>query len=293
MRTKTRLAKLPKKDRDEVVRLNVLHLEEAPSPVDYVAKRNWKGAPSRLATAFHLAKMYLEDEAILRRLLDDDVTQMAICLDTASRFGFLLRTAGGNEFSGGHDCQHVFDVLTALAVNDQQLIQAFVRAFPGPFKAGHPATVLLANGVYAVICADRSAYPRFVMDLRSKSESKYFQAIFRAIAAIMEGSTTELTQELAEMAKGNRSQSMHGFLQKHVCLQAHALYQLCLGEFAVRNIAAPLPPDHQAWDMTFHENVITRGKGSAVYFDFADPVLAKWIATLPTQMPADDVPPVP
>lgn len=290
MPTKSLLETLPKKDRDEVDRLNELHLKRAPSPVDFVAKRNGK------AVRFSFCKDYLEDEAILRRLFDDDVKQMEVCLDTASRFGFLLRVKGGTEYSGGWDCMHIHDVLTALAVNDQQVIQAFVSVFQAPFNVGHPATVLLANSVYAVIRADRSAYPKFVVDLRSKSESKYYQAMLRAIAAIMEGNATEFTQELTAMVKGNRSQSSHGRLQKLVCLQAHALYQLCLGEFTTRNLAAPAPPDHQAWDMAFHELVIARGQRAAPrHFDFTavNPMLAQWIATLPNRLDtAEPSPPV-
>jgi hypothetical protein len=116
--------------------------------------------------------------------------------------------------------------------------------------------------------------------------------MLNCIAAIMEGDEPLVAEALTEMAKGNRSQGMHSSMEKLVCIHAHALYHMCVSEFATRGIAVPPLPEYPTWDGPFHQHGTSRPHGSACgYFDFAaaNPMLAKWLETLPSQAVVDDV----
>jgi hypothetical protein len=234
---------------------------------------------------------YFRDEGIIHRLIEDDVRHQILGFDTCARFGYLVRLAGGNEHSGGYDCAHVFDLLMAIAVRDAKLVDRFVATFPGPFKSGHPATVILANGVYAVLQREANSYESLATAMRSRSEAKWFQSMLNCIAAIMAGDRLAVADAILGLAKGNKSPSKSS-MQKLVCIEAHGLYQLCSTEFNCRGIAMPSPPQYPTWDAPFHEAVSCFSPlDNRPHFDFSavNPILAKWIETLPNQVNVDDL----
>src|SRR5205823_2812959 len=111
-----------------------------------------------------------------RRFLDDDVSSLRVGVDTAARLGFLTWKAGGKDY-GSYDCSHIFDLLLALAVDDKPLVTAFLTHFPAPFESGHPATVLVSNGLYAILREDRTTFASLEQSIRNKSERNFFRAM--------------------------------------------------------------------------------------------------------------------
>jgi hypothetical protein len=135
MQAKTRFDRLPKRDRDEVLRIDGLQSSWAGSPDEYASttlrrlrehrqKLQGRTSSSLLAGSLHHLKSYFCDRGIIRRFLDSSVVELQVGVDTAARLGFLMRTAGGTDYSGGYDCAHVFDLLLALAVDDKPLVGA-------------------------------------------------------------------------------------------------------------------------------------------------------------------------
>jgi hypothetical protein len=156
--TKPRFDRIPKRDRDEVLRLDGILSSWAPSPEAYASnglrllrahQEQVRGRVSNsqlLASRLYHLMSYFRDRGIIRRFLDNDVAQLRLGVDTAARLALLVWVAGGADYSKGCDCAYIFDLLLALAVEDKPLVKAFLNHFPGPSHLGCPATVLRAFG---------------------------------------------------------------------------------------------------------------------------------------------------
>lgn len=243
-----------------------------------------------LASALHGLKAYFCDRGIIRRYLDGNVAQLREAVDTAARMGFLMYRAGGREYSS-YDCSHIFDLLLALAVDDRPLVAAFLKHFPGPFHSGHPATVLLSNGVYAVLLGDRSGFATLEQSLRSKSESKFFRAMFDCLLAIAADNGPQVAAALAEMVKLNRRQEqLNSSMQKLICLTAHAFFNVCRNVFLPRAIPLPAIPDEGTWDGEF-QALVQASDSDQNYFNFSsvNSVLVQWMQDLPADVTLEEL----
>jgi hypothetical protein len=302
METKTRFDRLPKRDRDEVLRTDGVQSSWAPSPEAYAsialrrlrdhrAKLHGRTSSSLLASCLHDLKSYFCDRGIIRRFLLNDVGELRRGVETAARLGLLMRVAGGTDYSGGYDCAHVFDLILALAADDKPLVNAFLNHFPAPFRSGHPATVLMSNGLYAVLRDDRATFANLEQSLRDKSERNFFRAMFDCLLGTMADNVTQVEASIGEMVKWNRRQEqLNSSMQKLICLTAHAYYNVCRRVFIPRGIAPPVIPDESTWDGEFQELVQTKEAG-ADFFDFSpvNPVLARWMKELPATVTLEEL----
>jgi hypothetical protein len=294
---------LPKRDRDEILRIDGIQRERGPSLEEFTAKelqnlqkhRNLRGRTpsSLLASSLHFLNMYFCDDGIVRRFLDNDVLQLKIGVDTSARLGLLKRTVGGTERSGGYDCAHIFDLMFAIAVEDWPAVEVFLRRFPSPFKVGHPSTLLLSNSLYAILHRDTSSFAQFEADLRSRSERHFFRAIYDCLIGIMAGDGTLVAEAIGRMLKWNRRQDqLNSSMKKLICLYAHALFNLCVREFAARGTKTPTIPDALPWDGAFerfiHSDTAPR---TPSLFDFSsvNPVLKGWVEDLPEVLTIDEL----
>lgn len=301
MQTKTRFDRLPKRDREEVLRIDGLQSSRAASPVDEAAttlrrlrehrqKLQGRTSSSLLAGSLHHLKSYFCDRGIIDRFLKNDVAELRTGVGTAARLGLLMRVAGGTEYSS-YDCPHVFDLILALAVDDKPLVNAFLNHFPAPFQSGHPATVLMSNGLYAVLRDDRTTFVGLEQNIRDKSERNFFRAMFDCLLGIMADSPSQVEASIGEMVKWNRRQEqLNSSMQKFTCLTAHAYYNLCRRVFVPRGIAPPVIPDESTWDGEFQESVQTSEAGAS-FFDFSpvNRLLARWMQELPAKVTLEDL----
>ncbi len=302
MQIKTRFDRLPKRDRDEVLRIDGLQSSWAPSPEAYAAialrrlrdhraKLHGRTSSSLLASCLHDLKSYFCDRGIIRRFVQNDVTELRRGVQTAARLGLLIRVAGGSDYSGGYDCAHVFDLILALAVDDKPLVNAFLNHFPAPFRSGHPATVLMSNGLYAVLRDDRAAFASLEQSIRDKSERNFFRAMFDCLLAIMAENASQVEASIGEMVKWNRRQEqLNSSMQKLTCLTAHAYYNVCRRVFVPRGISPPAIPDESTWDGEFQES-IQASVAATSFFDFApvNRLLSRWMQELPAKVALEDL----
>jgi hypothetical protein len=311
MTTKSRFASLPKKDRDEVLRIKGL-LEERASdakqqvvecfallqrdlatPRDSSVKWAYSSALSLLASRLHELKSDFSDRGIVQRLVDDDPAKQAIGLVTSGRLGYLMNVAGGPDYSGGYDCLHVFDMFSSIASKDRFATSRFVERFPRPFKSGHQCTVLLANAVYCVLAGDQEGFRALAEKLRTRKESRFFRAMYDCLLGIMVVDRDHVRRATEEMLKWNRRQElMNSSMQKLVCVPAHALYNLCLDNFAQFGQSPPPFPEGDTWDAEFHTFVHqTNNDSMQLCFDFSgiNPVLAQWVNELPLAVTAGEL----
>lgn len=302
MQTKTRFDNLPKRDRDEVLRIDGLQSSWAPSPEEYTAialrrlrdhraKLHGRTSSSLLASCLHDLKSYFCDRGIIRRFVHNDVSELRRGVQTAARLGLLMRVAGGTDYSGGYDCSHVFDLILALAVDDKPLVTAFLNHFPAPFRSGHLATVLMSNGLYAVLRDDRNTFASLEQSIREKSERNFFRAMFDCLLAIMADNPSQVETSIREMVIWNRRQEqLNSSMQKLTCLTGHAYYNVCRRVFVPRGISPPAIPDESTWDGEFQESVQST-EGGASFFDFSlvNHLLARWMQELPTKVALEDL----
>lgn len=302
MQTKTRFDRLPKRDREEVLRINGLQLSRAVSPVEEAAttlrrlrehrqKLQGRTSSSLLAGSLHHLKFYFCDRGIIDRFLKDDVVELRRGAATAARLGLLVRVAGGTEYSGGYDCAHVFDLILALAVDDKPLVNAFLNHFPAPFRSGHPATVLMTNGLYAVLRDDRTAFASLEQSIRNKSERNFFRAMFECLLGIMADSASQVETSIGTMVKWNRRQEeLNSSMQKRICLTAHGYYNVCRRIFTQRGVLPPVIADESTWDGEFQE-LVQSSESGATFFDFApvNRLLARWMQELPANVALEDL----
>ena len=302
MQTKTRFDRLPKRDRDEVLRIDGLQSSWAPSPEAYAAialrrlrdhraKLHGRTSSSLLASCLHDLKSFFCDRGIIRRFVQNDVSELRRSVQTAARLGLLMRVAGGTDYSGGYDCAHAFDLILALAVDDKSLVNAFLNHFPAPFRSGHPATVLMSNGLYAVLRDDRTTFATLEQSIRDKSERNFFRAMFDCLLGIMAESVTQVETSIGEMVKWNRRQEqLNSSMQKLTCPTGHAYYNVCRRVFVPRGIAPPVILDESTWDGEFQESVQT-SEADAIFFDFSpvNRLLARWMQELPAKVALEDL----
>jgi len=301
MEKKTLFERLPKRDRDEVLRMAALYSSWASSPEEYALiqlrrlrehreKLQTRTSCSLLAGSLHGLSFYFCNRGIIRRFLDNDVAQLRLGVDTAARLGFLFQTAGGTDYSS-YDCSHIFEMLLAMAVEDHPLVAAFLNQFPGPFRSGHPATVLLTNGLYAVLREDRIAFATLENRIREQSERNFFRAMFDCLLGIMSDDASIVAASIGTMVKWNRRQGqLNSSMRKLICLNAHAFYNLCRRVFIARDITVPLIPNESTWDSEFQELLQSTQVGP-VFFDFSpvNRLLGRWMQELPAKVALEDL----
>lgn len=295
--TKTRLESLPKKDRNEVLRIKGLLDSRAPdarqNTVEILALLQRDLArPSRLsptsllASRLHALRSSFCDRGVIERLITDNPVHEVRGFRTSARLGYLMNVAGGPAYSGGYDCLHVFDMFLAIATEDRFAVSKFTERFPGPFESGHPSTVLLANAVYCVLAGDRDGFQGLAEKLRTRKESRFFSAMYDCLLGMMAGDANLVGVAMDELLRWNRRQEqLNSAMQKLICIPAHALYNLCLGAFAQLGRTPPQPPTGDTWDAAFHSFVHDAGRGSMPEcFDFSgiNPVLFQWVHELPS-----------
>ncbi|HYE16814.1 MAG TPA: hypothetical protein VEA69_00095, partial [Tepidisphaeraceae bacterium] len=269
MPTKTCFQRLPKRDRDEVVRLDAHYSSPPPETmlaeglrrVRDMARNSPKGSslPLALAGEFFGLMSRIQEGGIIRRLRDDNVAPLRTSVNTAARLQLLTIVAGGKEWSSSSDCGHVFAMIRALAVDDWPLINAFVSRFPGPFSDGHPATVLFANALYGVLRDDRAALEHLDTRIRQRKESSFFQAMSDTLVGIMGDDAASVAASIGTLIKYNRRQDQMGIvffnMEKLICLMGHGLFNLCRRKFSARGLSVPEIAAELTWDAEFQRSV--------------------------------------
>ena len=296
------LKRLPKKDRDEVARINGLRCEREQGATDrdvvqyYLARIKNYAAKQTLSNddltgEFHWLQMHFRDGAIIDRFLHDDPSMLATGLSTAARFGFLMALTGGTGYSGGYDCAHVFDLLRAIACRDRAVTESFLTQFPSPFKHGHQSTVLLCNGIYAALDSEPASLLRFEPKLRSRKESKFFRAMYDCLVAIADTAPCDVASTISEMLRGNRRQDRLSQMEKIVSIEAHAFYWLA-AESSPELVSQVDTRAAFTWDSEFHsflESSSPSSIGPRLDVMESNEVLGRWLVELPETIDVNEL----
>jgi len=222
---------------------------------------------------------------IANRVALDDINYMTKALIYSARFGYLLRITGGEAFSDGYDCMHVFDLLVMLAASDSKAVNALTSRFMAPFRKGNADTILLCNAVYMAL--DKHPDPNLTLKSIARSKStKFFLSMYRCAAAIQNADSTTFVVNIKELLKGNRRQEFHSTMDKAVCIEAHAMLNL----WNIRNITntIDLSALELPWDSEFYKFTLNRSEPHLTDFGEISKVLNHWIHFMPHEIKVDD-----
>lgn len=285
---------LSKKDREEILRIRNVkknagetYSDVVMNKLDALTKRSREVELSNydMAPYFHRLQMYFSDRAVIDRFMYDDPKKFLAAMSMSSRFGYLKALTSDTYYST-YDCSHVFDILRAFASRDIKCVRAFLSTFPPPFTEGHKSTLLLCNGLYSALAEKGSISDEEIKnELKSRKESKFFRAMFDCLLAILNNESEEAENAIKEMVKGNRRQDFHSQMEKIICVEAHAFYEIFeevnTWPLAVKSLNSKLP-----WDSSLFEllNDVKKDEEMFIKLEKVNDVLNKWIMELPKKV---------
>lgn len=302
---KNRFESLSKNDREWVFRWTAIHTEIRRDVRELLGDRASEFRAKVRAMPMRLGNQAAVDEAaadlfssemffisgrlicnaIVRRLLDDDVTRLYNDAVLSARVGYLQDLAATPKQSGGYDCLHVFDIFRAYAVLDRRLVAAYVSRHPGPSMGGHPFTKLLCNAVTAVLrkTDDLATFPQ---RLRQRKDGSYDDAMLQCIAGIIEGDRRQVSDCFDQLLKNYRRKTVDDGPLRFFPLQLHGIYNfICDALSSLHQQPVIDAPVHPLWDAEFQSMVSREPTLDALdVLSVFSSTIAMWADTLPTRI---------
>src|SRR5262245_3084177 len=188
---------------------------------------------------------------VARRLTLDDPAELGRFLSMNSRIAFLWY---GDIPDNDDEFLRVWDVLRGLAARDLQVVRALVKSATFPLKRGYTPTVLLYNGVNAVLKKDWPFLRSFEPTLSARKVSRWYSAAYLCLRGILQKSPEVVAEGLDNLLRARSPWSGAGETptKRVICLEAHGLYELARGVspelVSAFDVDRPLP-----WDRGFHD----------------------------------------
>lgn len=262
---KSRIEQFPKAVRDELLRLQNISY---PQSLDFQVEALKFGINvQRIVPLLSSADGAAVDLGILNRLHSENVEAEVVGLNTGARFN-LLTYIYTPDYAGHYDCMHVHPIIWLLATKDTDAVRLAMERFPGPSKQGHTGTVLLCNGIYALFSRDEDAVAATTKRLLTAKESKFFMALYRSIAGIVNRDVDMVSTSINELVDLHYRQNHVGpTMLKFHAIHAHALFNVWVNQYG----GEPFPIDNRKkmWDDAFHEYVNDKNHTPGKVFDFS------------------------
>ncbi|MDD4785460.1 MAG: hypothetical protein PHH12_03310 [Candidatus Shapirobacteria bacterium] len=197
--------------------------------------------------------------------------------------------------SAGTDVAHIDFVLITAAVNDQDLLQAYLNNKPGPFSKGRTESNIFANSLYLIINKDKApekinkTVNEIDRVLELKSVGKYEKAFLSCIKCIITHDYSNFLENINIILKLHKSKdgryTFHPILKYAICLPVIAFYNLA---YLDKDRKTPMPPesDHPLWDSELWHEIIKANQKREYTIDVekVSPVLKKWMDELPEKI---------
>jgi len=169
------------------------------------------------------------------RLIDSDLETLKNVTLISSRLRLLKNIIGGPDY-GSTDCQHVWDLLFSLAVNDEIAINYYLSEYTPPFKKGHNFTKSVGNYLYALLLEQDELFGKF------SSGTKFDKSVQFSFEAIKENDQRGITEGLIEVSKCyRRTEFAEHYHEKYICY-----FSMGLASLATRVRSYELPNDFEA-----------------------------------------------
>ena len=154
------------------------------------------------------------------RLINSDLNTLNNITLISSRLRLLKNIIGGPDY-GSTDCQHVWDLLFSLAVNDEVAINYHLSEYSPPFKKGHKFTKSVGNYLYALLLNRDDLFGKF------SSGTRFDKSVQYAFEAIKENDHSKITESLTEVSKCYmRTDFAQHYHEKYICYFSMGLASL-------------------------------------------------------------------
>jgi hypothetical protein len=214
---------------------------------------------------------------VARRLVFNTLSDLRTALSLEARIDWFERGEFGSKNGGCYP--EAWTILRALAARDLAVARRFFEANDQPVKRGHRPTVLLYNGLLALM-TDNKKLQSEVLGLLSKQKVPgAYKSILNVLEGILADDPPVVVAGLAQVMAGFRRLDLFEE-DKIICFQAHGLVELALernpdlvGQFDCKQ---GLP-----WDAPFFEWLRSESP-TPVYSELAkkSKLLDKWLNRL-------------
>lgn len=227
------------------------------------------------------------DYAIYSRYINGNVEDLLNGIFTYGRLSYLGNIVKPFSYSGT-DCIHSRDILISAAGYDLPMLQAYLRAIPGPPQKGHLLLKSLETGLYALISEEAQIKKEAVVILTKAKETKVLgkwdKAVLSCIIAIITLNREAFSISLHDVLNLHARSSFTRGLLEHISFPAHTLYNFAYFAFEKGGLPLPEEPVHKYWDSELWNLVKTSGQKREYIIDIKkeSPVLAQWMDELPT-----------
>lgn len=174
----------------------------------------------------------------------------------ASRYAYLgSQDLQGSEWSI-YQVYDIYETFVALACNDQKVLQAHVKRYPGPYNDGYAWTRLLRNSVFALLKRDQKEAESFLDEidkqLALKRRTRFESAYLRAAMALVMKDAAAFNSHLLDVLTYHRgSEVFSTLLLDHWSYPAHGWYNLA----KICGLEGINEPEHKRWDPQFQKAI--------------------------------------
>lgn len=162
---------------------------------------------------------------VAKRLIGNTLSDLRTALSLEARIDWFQRGAFGSLNGGCYP--EAWRILRALAVRDVAVARRYFEVNDKPLKGGHPPTVLLYNGLLAVLTKNKTAQSDFLGRLGKVKSPEPHKALHNVLGAIITNDPAAVVAGLAQVMATFRRMDLFDE-EKIICFFAHGLVELAL-----------------------------------------------------------------
>jgi hypothetical protein len=163
---------------------------------------------------------------VAKRLTFNTLSDLRTALSLDARIDWFQRGEFGSLNGGCYP--ESWWILRALAVRDLAVARRYFEVNDQPLKGGHPPTVLLYNGLLAVLTKNKALQSEFVGRLGKVETPDAHKALHSVLAAIITNDPAAVVAGLAHVMSTFRRMDVLFDEEKIICFFAHGLVELAL-----------------------------------------------------------------
>ena len=167
----------------------------------------------------------LRERGLARRLAFNTPSDLRTALSIEARVQWFDRGEFGSKNGGCYP--EAWDILRALAAKDLAVARRFFEVNDQPLKRGHRPTVLLYNGLLAVMTDDKKLQSELIGPMAKLKAGEAYKSMLNVLGGIINNDASAVAAGLEKvMASFRRLDVLEE--DKIICFQAHGLAELAL-----------------------------------------------------------------
>ena len=209
--------------------------------------------------------------AIANRFINNNIQMMVNTLRLSYRFKYIEEL---EKHSSKINNMNVFQLLDAIAIKDEYLLEKYFTAYKTPCSKGHKTAVLLSQIIYAI-------HSKIKLNNETETKIKNFKGsifhkgLIHSLFGILIGDDTLYNDCFLKVLKSYNKQQELDTFEKKIALYSHSLMNLKVYDQA-------LPPD-SIFDQELQWN-LEQHKSEHIDISKINKTLNNWILELPNKI---------